>query len=410
MPITEFSTINFHTDGTTLSKGDPLAALDFFQAVEQRITATGAGRFLQEDYQLESHQALMKKIRPLEKRDDDAQAKVEGAQPLDATELAYLERLRKRENSAQKEEERMITACGPVKDFIDQHIHRFLTVDVRDISTNRDMKPCDQVRDMLQIIAEKCLGNPTTCRNMLMDRMKNPGLAKNPGEVLQVINNMELTYQQLKTHQTTVRKTINKVATEQARKTHGANSPDIFYTCQELPTRDELAQLLTQAIDPNSAANSSLRMLLSSNINIQEDWPITLAKMKQQAEYEIAAHPQYAPPASSQSGGASVSSSSVASSHSGGISSSSLQTPGLPTEQTIGVKRQLDFDQDCTSPWDARYNKCEYSITHSRPCRFRHPLQVSPAVPSTTTSTIAPADSTQQSDHPRPATPGRGVN
>ena len=85
--------------------------------------------------------------------------------------------------------------------------------EVYSITTDENIPLYDQIRQMIEIVAQKCLGNKSKTRSMIMKKFEM-GHATSPGEVVTVLDNFTIITRQLQVHYQTVTGMTDDMATE----------------------------------------------------------------------------------------------------------------------------------------------------------------------------------------------------
>ena len=303
---------------------------------------------------------------------------------LSLDERRYLDSLRKQEERAANEQTRMITACGPVKAFIDSHLDSSLSAEVREIMTSTDIPLYDQVRQGLRIIAEKCLGNPVETRKSLYKKLEDLPTVRKPGHLLDLLDNMAIVLGRMQIHYDTVTNTVDEAATDKTRARNPL-APPVMKVCQRPPTSEENIAILASKLPTNEP---NMSPILGRFLAIQHrPWNFIVVELKKIAENLLNLPGASGSSSGVGSGGSSnlVKATAGTHSNSGGtshiVAAASSASPGDPG---IGMKRSYaeattTDSNECKWPWDEQRQQCQWEIMHNFQCKYNHPRR--PQIP-----------------------------
>ena len=374
-------------DNKQLRIRDAERCLDFLDEVRRITSANQAGNFLKPAYQARDLTTIKDYMEALERQEHNFITGVPGVRKLTLDERRYLESLRKQEERAANEQDRMITACGPIKSFIDSHLDSSLSAEVREIMVSNEIPLYDQVRQSLRIIAEKCLGNPVETRKSLYRKLEDISPVRKPGHLLDLLDNMAIILGRIQIHYDTVTTTVDEAATDKARARNPL-APPIMKICQLPPTSGEKIAILASKLPINEP---NMSPIIGRFLAIQHrQWNFIVAELKKMAENLL-----NLPGASGSSGGVgSGGPSSVVKDAAGKHNSSGIGTSGGNTthlaaaassvhasESGVGMKRSYaeaagTDNNECKWPWDDQRQQCQWEIMHNFQCKYNHPRRM----------------------------------
>ena len=372
-----------------LQKGDAEGCLEFLAEIRKIASSKSAGPYIADDFEWGDKTRISARIQELMNQQLNA---IPGTEPLTEAEGRELDQCIKLEGRINSEQDRVTTACAPLKTFIDNHLSTDMATMVEEITTDTAMPIYKQVRDALAIIKNSCLGTPTETRDTLMQKFKM-GTARTPADVVTALDNIAIIRKQLKIHHETVIATVNEAATASLRARNPA-APPVMKTCQEPPDRQELISKLDTILDRSSPPISAIIVKFESHR--EATWDIIVAQLRSVAERHAAQDRQkmqagpspVAAPSHSSSNrattsiaAATVSASSVSHTYAAAQPPAyayapppvyGATQPSAPAWQPQ-ARPYSSAGRPCQSRWLDQHNCCQYELENRRPCIFAHP-------------------------------------